>query len=295
MQLKDKLKRIRKNRTYTQKELAKVSGVSLPVIQSYESGLRNPKDENLQKLAQTLDVDVWALRDLDIDMTNHNDRAAIYYFLFLLNEKGLFSVDDLAVAVNYNENHDPDFTVSFKTDRRLYNFFSKWICVASDDILTFEKLEDWQIDPYLPIDLDRSDYLSFLQGKTGRQIIPTKEILDAGLSDEIGLIDLLYQGAYTEEDFIRILRYLEDSPSFKTSELELDMLTAVFAEGNIPEEFIQRAFHETDKFGATIIQKGAVRHAYEKSLKLHPDELHRLTYDLRKNLKEYRELKKKGN
>jgi transcriptional regulator with XRE-family HTH domain len=54
MEVKDTLKKIRKEKGLTQKKLAELSGLSLNAIRKYESGERHPKIENYEKLQNAL-------------------------------------------------------------------------------------------------------------------------------------------------------------------------------------------------------------------------------------------------
>ena len=51
-----KLKDARAFRDMTQQALSDVTGISVRLIQKYESGVRTPKDENLEKLANALRI-----------------------------------------------------------------------------------------------------------------------------------------------------------------------------------------------------------------------------------------------
>ena len=56
MTMGDKIKNIRKEKHISQKALGERLGVSAAMIGQYETGLRNPKFETLQKIASALDV-----------------------------------------------------------------------------------------------------------------------------------------------------------------------------------------------------------------------------------------------
>lgn len=59
----ERIKSARKERGLTQKGLAAQVGVPYQTIQYWENGRRNPKIDNLQKVADALDTDVnWLLR-----------------------------------------------------------------------------------------------------------------------------------------------------------------------------------------------------------------------------------------
>jgi len=63
MAMNKKLKDIRSFRNITQQALSDATGISVRLIQKYESGERVPKDDNLEKLARALNVNNRALTE----------------------------------------------------------------------------------------------------------------------------------------------------------------------------------------------------------------------------------------
>lgn len=61
MRIGDKLRQLRKDNNFTLKELSKQTGLSISFISDIENGRRNPRLENLNKLATALNVDVSVL------------------------------------------------------------------------------------------------------------------------------------------------------------------------------------------------------------------------------------------
>ena len=59
----EKLRKLRKLRSYTQKELAIKSGITDAAIRNYELGNRSPNKEQLIKIAEVLNCDTSALLD----------------------------------------------------------------------------------------------------------------------------------------------------------------------------------------------------------------------------------------
>ena len=57
----DRIKYMRTFRKMTQRELAKLSGVSIDAIKKYEANRSNPRSEQLEKLAFALDISPYAL------------------------------------------------------------------------------------------------------------------------------------------------------------------------------------------------------------------------------------------
>lgn len=58
MGLSENIKKFRKNKNMTQKDLAKKAGLSVASIQGYEQGKYKPKAEQLKKIAKALEVSV---------------------------------------------------------------------------------------------------------------------------------------------------------------------------------------------------------------------------------------------
>lgn len=57
----ERIKKARKEKNMSQKELAEKIGVSASMIGQYENGLRNPKIETIQRIAYVLDVNTYSL------------------------------------------------------------------------------------------------------------------------------------------------------------------------------------------------------------------------------------------
>lgn len=58
-----KLKKVRKEKGLTQKELAKISNIGEATLRNIELGIANPKLETIRKIANALDVDFFELVD----------------------------------------------------------------------------------------------------------------------------------------------------------------------------------------------------------------------------------------
>lgn len=70
MTVGENIKRIRKEKGLTQKQLAEKCGMYESQVRRYELGKANPKLETIRKIAKALDVDVWELIEfntIDID------------------------------------------------------------------------------------------------------------------------------------------------------------------------------------------------------------------------------------
>lgn len=61
----EKIREIRKNSNLTQKDLAKLSGIAEITIRKYENNERNPKKEQIEKIAKTLKVTPFEIMGYD--------------------------------------------------------------------------------------------------------------------------------------------------------------------------------------------------------------------------------------
>lgn len=61
MSIGDNIKKLRKEKNYTQKQLAEMSGIATITLQQYELGKRTPQTEQLIKLSSALQVDINSL------------------------------------------------------------------------------------------------------------------------------------------------------------------------------------------------------------------------------------------
>lgn len=57
----DRIRAARKDRKLTQKQLGELCGIAEPTIRRYELGKLNPKYETLQRIADALDIHIYAL------------------------------------------------------------------------------------------------------------------------------------------------------------------------------------------------------------------------------------------
>ena len=71
----EKIKNFRKAKNLSQKELSERSGINLSIIKKYETGYRNPKPEQLIKIANALEISSVEL--LPIEISNVNDILAL--------------------------------------------------------------------------------------------------------------------------------------------------------------------------------------------------------------------------
>lgn len=69
MTIGENIRRLRKERKLTLKQLGDMIGVSEAYIRTYESGRRNPKPKSLEAIAKALTVNVVVLANANIDGT----------------------------------------------------------------------------------------------------------------------------------------------------------------------------------------------------------------------------------
>ena len=66
MTIGEKIKRYRKLNGYSQEYLGELSNINAATIKKYEYGIRNPKPDQLQKIANALGVSIFVFMDFDI-------------------------------------------------------------------------------------------------------------------------------------------------------------------------------------------------------------------------------------
>ena len=98
-------------RGYSQIQLAELSGINVGTIRKYELGIRNPKPDQLEKIATALGLNVSVFLDFNIETVG--DVLSL-----------LFSIDD---SVNLSLAETPDQKVSLTFDNpTMQDFFRKW-------------------------------------------------------------------------------------------------------------------------------------------------------------------------
>ena len=106
-----KIRAYREFRGYSQIQLAELSGINVGTIRKYELGIRNPKPDQLEKIATALGLNVSVFLDFNIETVG--DVLSL-----------LFSIDD---SVNLSLAETPDQKVSLTFDNpTMQDFFMKW-------------------------------------------------------------------------------------------------------------------------------------------------------------------------
>ena len=106
-----KIRAYREFRGYSQIQLAELSGINVGTIRKYELGIRNPKPDQLEKIATALGSNVSVFLDFNIETVG--DVLSL-----------LFSIDN---SVNLSLAETPEQKISLTFDNpTMQDFFRKW-------------------------------------------------------------------------------------------------------------------------------------------------------------------------
>ncbi len=94
-----KIRAFREFRGYSQIQLAELSGINVGTIRKYELGIRNPKPDQLEKIATALGLNVSVFLDFNIETVG--DVLSI-----------LFAIDD-SVNLSLSETSDQNIAMTF--------------------------------------------------------------------------------------------------------------------------------------------------------------------------------------
>ena len=106
-----KIRAYREFRGYSQIQLAELSGINVGTIRKYELGIRNPKPDQLEKIATALGLNVSVFLDFNIETVG--DVLSL-----------LFSIDD-SVTLSLAETPDQKVELTFDNPT-MQDFFRKW-------------------------------------------------------------------------------------------------------------------------------------------------------------------------
>ena len=106
-----KIRAYREFRGYSQIQLAELSGINVGTIRKYELGIRNPKPDQLEKIATALGLNVSVFLDFNIETVG--DVLSI-----------LFAIDD-SVNLSLAETSDHKIAMTFDNPT-MQDFFKKW-------------------------------------------------------------------------------------------------------------------------------------------------------------------------
>ena len=106
-----KIRAYREFRGYSQIQLAELSGINVGTIRKYELGIRNPKPDQLEKIATALGLNVSVFLDFNIETVG--DVLSI-----------LFAIND-SVNLSLSETSDQKIAMTFD-NATMQDFFKKW-------------------------------------------------------------------------------------------------------------------------------------------------------------------------
>lgn len=107
----EKIRAYREFRGLNQIQLAELSGINVGTIRKYELGIRNPKPDQLEKIATALGLNVSVFLDFNIETVG--DVLSL-----------LFLIDD-SVNLSLSETNDQKVTLTFDNPM-MQDFFRKW-------------------------------------------------------------------------------------------------------------------------------------------------------------------------
>lgn len=141
------LKKIREMRGLTQEQLGKCCNLSQARVAQYETGNRVPKEQQLQQIAQSLNVDMDVFHNTDIDPDNPE---AIRQLLFQLYEQGLFDLQhSFSKCKSDRGDGNEQFYLTIPIDRDLALFIEQWRTIthtvinAKGETISYDK---WKYD-----------------------------------------------------------------------------------------------------------------------------------------------------
>ena len=106
-----KIRAYREFRGYSQKQLAELSGINVGTIRKYELGIRNPKPDQLERIATALGLNVSLFLDFNIETVG--DVLSL-----------LFAIDD-SVNLSLKPTEDQEVILTFDNPM-MQDFFRKW-------------------------------------------------------------------------------------------------------------------------------------------------------------------------
>lgn len=119
------IKKYRKARKLTMEQLSEKSGINLSTLKKYETDNRNPKLEQLSKIAEALEVSVFEF--LDIEVKSVND------IISLVNKM------NIATDIDWDIDNDK-VCISFK-NKEINNCLKEYVVDYKKDNILIEKTE----------------------------------------------------------------------------------------------------------------------------------------------------------
>ena len=115
----EKIKRYRKIKNMSQEMLAQASGINLSMIKKYECGIRNPKPEQLLKIAKALGISINALYSHEI-----NTVSDVVTLLINLDEQTALNI---AGETDASGKYIPDSIYLSFDDQNINDALSKYL------------------------------------------------------------------------------------------------------------------------------------------------------------------------
>ena len=119
------IKKYRKARKLTMEQLSEKSGINLSTLKKYETDNRNPKLEQLSKIAEALEVSVFEFSDIKVKSVND--------IISLVNKM------NIATDIDWDINNDK-VCISFK-NKEIYNCLKEYAVDYKKDNILIEKIE----------------------------------------------------------------------------------------------------------------------------------------------------------
>lgn len=136
----ENIRKIRKEKGLTQRELGELSGISQKQIGLYEQGKRNPKLETLEKIAKGLGVDKYDI----IPLSPFSYKETLYSETYKI-DTFIEKIQSLGYNIEHSENENVKYYRIKSKD------FKKFISMSEGDI--FELLQN--IDCFLEFSIEK--------------------------------------------------------------------------------------------------------------------------------------------
>lgn len=146
MSTSENIKRIRKEKGFTQKELGELCGMYESQIRKYELGKANPKKETLEKIAKALDVSIVELLPYENYYQSKEMIESQEVQKYLINElentidkKNLRHIVNVLESMGYTMTLNDD---SFSLEKKDVHFSEFGVDIKFNELLDLEKESD---------------------------------------------------------------------------------------------------------------------------------------------------------
>jgi len=134
----DKIRLYRTNRGISQVKLAELSGINVGTIRKYELGLRNPKPDQLSKIASALGLNVSVFFDFNVE--NAGDVLSLLFAIDEAVDLDLnYSKESETVTINFERKDIQDIIVAWAKLKDL----TKRATAAADELGDEEKKKEF--------------------------------------------------------------------------------------------------------------------------------------------------------